>query len=87
MALTIQTASMFWGLLGAPSWLPTRLGEGSIPSGSTTFKATLLMALTTSRIVITTAEAVATRTPIIGIPAVDLKEIHSDLSQLPYRLP
>jgi len=29
--------------------------------------------------VITTAEAVATRNPIMRFPAVDLKEIHSDL--------
>jgi hypothetical protein len=35
---------------------------------------------------ITTAEAVATRNPIIGLLAVDLKEIHSDLSQLPIRM-
>ena len=32
---------------------------------------------------ITTAEAMATRNPIIGFLAVDLKEIHSDLPQLP----
>jgi hypothetical protein len=36
--------------------------------------------------VITTAEAVATRDPIIGLSAVDLKEIHSDLPQLPDRM-
>jgi hypothetical protein len=34
--------------------------------------------------VITTAEAIATRNPIMRFLAVDLKEIHSDLSQLPY---
>jgi hypothetical protein len=33
--------------------------------------------------VITTAEAMATRNSIMGFPAVDLKEIHNDLSQLP----
>jgi hypothetical protein len=33
--------------------------------------------------VITTAEAAVTCKPIIGFPAVDLKEIHSDLPQLP----
>ncbi len=44
---------------------------------------------TVTGVVITTAtaEAVATRNPIIGLPGVDLKEIHSDLSQLPYRMP
>jgi hypothetical protein len=36
--------------------------------------------------VITTAEAVATRNSIIGYPAVDLKEIHSDLPFLPDRM-
>jgi hypothetical protein len=36
--------------------------------------------------VITTAEAVATRNPIIGFLAVDLKEIHNDLPQLPDRM-
>jgi hypothetical protein len=36
--------------------------------------------------VITTAEAAVTCNPIIGFPAVDLKEIHSDLSQLPDRM-
>ena len=35
---------------------------------------------------ITTAEAAVTRKTIIGIPAVDLKEIHSDLSFLPDRM-
>jgi hypothetical protein len=35
---------------------------------------------------ITTAEAVATRNPIIGSLAVDLKEIHGDLPQLPDRM-
>jgi hypothetical protein len=36
---------------------------------------------------ITTAEAAVTCKPIIGLLAVDLKEIHSDLSQLPDRMP
>jgi len=36
---------------------------------------------------ITTAKAAVTCKPIIGFPAVDLKEIHSDLSQLPDRVP
>jgi hypothetical protein len=36
--------------------------------------------------VITTAEAVATRNLIIGLLAVDLKEIHSDLPFLPNRM-
>jgi hypothetical protein len=36
--------------------------------------------------VITTAEAAMTCKPIIGVLAVDLKEIHSDLPQLPYRM-
>lgn len=36
---------------------------------------------------ITTAEAMATRNSIMGFLAVDLKEIHGDLSQLPYRMP
>ena len=40
-----------------------------------------------SRAEITTAKAAVTCNPIIGFPAVDLKEIHSDLPQLPYRLP
>src|SRR5579862_752286 len=44
-------------------------------------------AATSSRAVITTAEAIATRKLIIGFLAVDLKEIHSDLPQLPYRMP
>jgi hypothetical protein len=35
---------------------------------------------------ITTAEAAMTCNPIIGFPAVDLKEIHSDLPLLPGRL-
>jgi hypothetical protein len=35
--------------------------------------------------VITTAKAAVTCKPIIGFPAVDLKEIHSDLPQLPNR--
>jgi hypothetical protein len=38
-------------------------------------------------VVITTAEAVTTRNLIIGLLAGDLKEIHSDPSQLPIRLP
>jgi hypothetical protein len=38
-------------------------------------------------VVITTAEAVATRNLIVGLLGVDLKEIHGDLSQLPYRMP
>jgi hypothetical protein len=36
-------------------------------------------------VVITTAKAMETRNPIIGFPAVDLKEIHSDLPQLQNR--
>jgi len=36
--------------------------------------------------VITTAEAAVTCKPIIGFLAVDLKEIHSDLPQLPDRM-
>jgi hypothetical protein len=44
-------------------------------------------AATSSRAVITTAEAVATRNHIIGILAVDLKEIRNDLPQLPARMP
>jgi hypothetical protein len=39
-----------------------------------------------ARAVITTAEAAVTCKPIIGVSAVDLKEIHSDLPQLPYRM-
>jgi hypothetical protein len=35
---------------------------------------------------ITTAEAAVTCKPIIGFLAVDLKEIHSDLPQLPDRM-
>ncbi len=35
---------------------------------------------------ITTAKAAVTCKPIIGFPAVDLKEIHSDLPQLPERM-
>jgi hypothetical protein len=38
-------------------------------------------------VVITTAEAVTTRNLIIGLMAVDLKETHSDLSQLPFGMP
>jgi hypothetical protein len=38
-------------------------------------------------VVITTAEAVTTRNLIIGLLAVDLKDIHSDLSQLQNRMP
>jgi hypothetical protein len=37
--------------------------------------------------IITTAEAAVTCKPIIGFLAVDLKEIHSDLPQLPDRMP
>ena len=37
--------------------------------------------------VITTAEAAMTCKPIIGFLVVDLKEIHSDLPQLPYGMP
>jgi hypothetical protein len=40
-----------------------------------------------ARAVITTAEAAMTCQYIIGFLAVDLKEIHSDLSQLPSRMP
>ena len=40
-------------------------------------------AATSSRAVITTAEAMATRNSIMGFLAVDLKEIHSDLPFLP----
>jgi hypothetical protein len=36
--------------------------------------------------VITTAEAAMTCKPIIGVLAVDLKEIHDDLPQLPDRM-
>ncbi|HYL74713.1 MAG TPA: hypothetical protein VEU96_10945 [Bryobacteraceae bacterium] len=36
--------------------------------------------------VITTAEAAMTVNSIIGFPAVTLKENHSDLPQLPYRM-
>jgi hypothetical protein len=36
--------------------------------------------------VITTAEAMETRNPIIRLLAVNLEEIHSDLPQLPYRM-
>jgi hypothetical protein len=39
------------------------------------------------RAVIATAEAMETRTPIMRFLAVDLKEIHSDLPQLPNRMP
>jgi hypothetical protein len=38
-------------------------------------------------VVITTAEAVATRNPIIGVLAVDLnRRFHDDVPQLPYRM-
>jgi hypothetical protein len=37
--------------------------------------------------VITTAKAMATRISIMGFSAVDLKEIHSDMPQLPDRVP
>ena len=43
-------------------------------------------ALTLTGAVITTAEAVATRNFIMSFLAVDLKEIHSDLPQLPDRM-
>jgi hypothetical protein len=36
--------------------------------------------------VIITAEAAMTCNAIVGLPAVNLKEIHSDLSQLPDRM-
>jgi hypothetical protein len=36
---------------------------------------------------ITTAKAAVTCNPTSGFLAVDLKEIHSDLPQLPYRMP
>ena len=39
------------------------------------------------RAVITTAEAIATRNPIMRFSAVDLKEIHSDLPFVPDRMP
>jgi hypothetical protein len=45
-----------------------------------------ISALTLTGAVITTAEAMATRNLIMRFLAVDLKEIHSDLSQLPYRM-
>ena len=41
-----------------------------------------ISALTLTGVVITTAEAIATRNPIMDLLAVDLKEIHSDLPQL-----
>ncbi len=44
-------------------------------------------AATSSRAVITTAEAIATRKPIMRFLAVDLKEIHSDLPFMPDRMP
>jgi len=40
-----------------------------------------------TRAVITTAEAMATLNSIMGFLAVDLKEIHSDVPQLPDRVP
>jgi hypothetical protein len=43
-------------------------------------------AATSTRAVITTAEAMATRNSIMRFLAVGLKEIHSDLPQLPYRM-
>jgi hypothetical protein len=46
---------------------------------------TPISARTLTGAVITTAEAMATRNPIMDLLAVDLKEIHSDLSQLPDR--
>ena len=36
--------------------------------------------------VFTTAEAIVTCNSIIGLPAVDLKEIHGDMPQLPDRV-
>jgi hypothetical protein len=39
-----------------------------------------------ARAVIITAEAAMTCNPIIRLLAVNLKEIHSDLPQLPYRM-
>ena len=47
----------------------------------------LVKAATSTRAVITTAEAVETRIPIMRFSAVDLKEIHSDLSFLSDRMP
>ena len=45
-------------------------------------------AATSSRAVITTAEAMATRNPIMGFLAVDLNwRFHSDLPQLQIRMP
>ena len=44
-------------------------------------------AATSARAEITTAEAAMTCNPIIGFLAVDLKEIHSDLPQLPFGMP
>ena len=44
-------------------------------------------AATSPRAVIITAEAAMTCTPIIGTLAVNLKEIPSDLPQLPIRMP
>lgn len=41
---------------------------------------------TPTRAVIATAEAMETLNPIIDFLAVDLKEIHSDLPQLPDRM-
>ncbi|MFZ0590777.1 MAG: hypothetical protein WAM39_09860 [Bryobacteraceae bacterium] len=45
-----------------------------------------ISALTLTGAEITTAKAAVTCNPIIGFPAVDLKEIHSDLPQLPDRM-
>ena len=59
---------------------------GSNPTVGSTSKAPV-EAATSPRAVITTAEAIATRNPIMRFSVVDLKEIHSDLPQLPYRLP
>ena len=44
-------------------------------------------AATSSRAVITTAEAMETRNPIIRLQAVELKRRFHDLSQLPDRMP
>ncbi len=47
----------------------------------------LLAALTAGRASIITATAAMTCKPIIGTLAVNLKEIRSDLPQLPFRMP
>jgi hypothetical protein len=48
---------------------------------------TPISAGTVTGVVITTAKAAMTCKPIIGFLAVDLKEIHSDLPFLPFRVP